>query len=65
MTDQDQIAEFLARKGVTKCPPGEAKAKSLRQMAREFDRPMLQEQSSEYLWEMGFVEEAKARVRGC
>ena len=63
MTDQEQIAEFLARRGATKCPPGEAKAKSLRQMARELDRPHNRANDPEWLWEMGFQQEARNLAR--
>ena len=65
MTDQEKIAEFLARKGATKCASGEAKAKSLRRMARDFDRANLnpRRNDSEWLWEMGFVQEARDLVR--
>jgi hypothetical protein len=40
MSDADKIAEFLARKGATKCPPAKAGARSLRAMRREHERAL-------------------------
>ncbi len=59
MTEQEQIAEYLARKGATKCEPGIADAKSTRTTRNT--QPTIQ---SEWEWEMGFQREALDRVRG-
>jgi len=37
MTQSEQLAEFLARKGVTKCPPSKVGAPSLRAMRKEHE----------------------------
>lgn len=38
MSRQSEIEAFIARKGVTKCPPAEGKARSLRAMRRDAER---------------------------
>lgn len=38
MSHQSDIEAFIARNGVTKCPPAEGKARSLRAMRRDAER---------------------------
>lgn len=72
MTDAEKIAEFLARKGATKCPPGAGALNHMtprewrnaaRSAARVSNGGPFPHDSSEYLWEMGFQKEAVDRAR--
>lgn len=42
-TREELIAEFIAKNGVTKCPPRPANARSLKQMRRDEDRRIAEE----------------------
>lgn len=47
MTAADKIAEFIARKGVTKCPPSKGGARSLSAMRREHEAALTEDPSEE------------------
>jgi len=63
MSRDEKIAEFLARKGATICPPAEGNARSLRKMRRDIEAGLSRDGGKDPMYGLDLSERASERRR--